>query len=62
MANDTYQEHELHEVYDPNCSTCHKNKPFCEICNDTGRIEVMGDGPNFECDVVGYKSCICTYD
>lgn len=29
----------------------------CEDCKDTGAIEVMGDGDNFEYDVVGIKRC-----
>ena len=31
--------------------------PDCEYCGGTGQIEIMGDGPNFEVDVVGYKQC-----
>lgn len=29
----------------------------CEICNGDGYIEKIGDGDNFECDVVGIKRC-----
>lgn len=36
--------------------------PNCEICNDEGFVEVMGDGENFEWDVVGYKRCHCQLD
>lgn len=39
-------------------------KPFagmldlpCEKCGDDGVIEILGDGDNFECDVIGYKNC-----
>lgn len=31
--------------------------PECETCNDERAIEVLGDGENFEVDVVGYKPC-----
>lgn len=34
----------------------------CEICNDTGLEEVMGDGDNFEWDVIGHKLCRCKRD
>jgi hypothetical protein len=34
----------------------------CELCQDTGEIEVMGDGDNFEWDVVGIKQCSCQED
>lgn len=37
-----------------------KEEVVCELCNDTGVIEVMGDGDNFEWDVIGTKPCICT--
>lgn len=29
----------------------------CDNCNDEGFVEEMGDGDNFECDVVGVKRC-----
>ena len=29
----------------------------CEKCNGTGYIEIMGDGENFEWDVVDTKPC-----
>ena len=29
----------------------------CEECNDSGYIEIMGDGENFEWDVVGTQRC-----
>ena len=29
----------------------------CEYCQDEGLIEIIGDGNNFECDVIGYKRC-----
>lgn len=29
----------------------------CSVCKDKGYVEIMGDGPNFECDVIGYKKC-----
>ncbi len=31
----------------------------CEICDGTGWIEDMGDGDNFEWDVIGYRRCPC---
>ncbi len=31
----------------------------CERCKGTGEIEIMGDGENFEWDVVGIKTCEC---
>lgn len=31
----------------------------CKFCKDTGRLEIMGDGGNFEWDVVGYRDCQC---
>lgn len=35
----------------------------CETCGGEGVIEVMGDGDNFEWDVIGYKPCPdCEYD
>lgn len=39
-----------------------KEKPNCKICNDTGEIEIMGDGANFEWDVVDVKKCGCQRD
>ena len=36
--------------------------PFCNICNDTGEVEIMGDGDNFEWDVVEIKRCSCQED
>ena len=32
---------------------------FCEKCGDTGVIEIIGDGDNFEVDVIGVKRCPC---
>lgn len=29
----------------------------CELCNGDGYIEIIGDGDNFECDVIGHKDC-----
>ena len=29
----------------------------CPRCGGSGSIEIMGDGDNFEWDVVGYKPC-----
>ena len=29
----------------------------CETCQDQRAIEVLGDGENFENDVVGYRPC-----
>lgn len=29
----------------------------CQTCKDERALEVLGDGPNFECDVIGYKPC-----
>ena len=29
----------------------------CTLCDGTGRIEVMGDGANFEWDVIGHREC-----
>ena len=35
----------------------------CNTCQDDGQIEVIGDGDNFECDVIGYKPCPdCKYE
>lgn len=34
-----------------------ETKPDCETCNDEHCIEVLGDGDNFEVDVIGYKPC-----
>lgn len=34
----------------------------CDDCQDSGEIEIMGDGDNFEWDVVGIKRCHCQYD
>lgn len=33
------------------------NNDVCESCNGDGFIEIMGDGDNFECDVIGTKPC-----
>lgn len=35
----------------------YEEKVKCEHCNDTGEIEIMGDGANFEWDVVDVKKC-----
>lgn len=37
-------------------------KMDCELCGGTGEVEIMGDGDNFEWDVVDVKPCECTYD
>jgi hypothetical protein len=29
----------------------------CEVCDGDGVIEIMGEGSNFEWDVVGHKPC-----
>jgi len=29
----------------------------CEKCGGEGVIEILGDGENFECDVIGHKPC-----
>lgn len=35
----------------------------CKTCEDEGVVEVLGDGPNFEVDVIGYKPCKeCAYE
>lgn len=34
----------------------HEN-PVCEECGGSGMIEVLGDGDNFEVDVIGHKKC-----
>lgn len=32
--------------------------PFdCETCEDTGQVDIIGDGDNFEVDVIGHKRC-----
>lgn len=41
----------LEYIHDHTCN--------CSICKDEGRVEVMGDGANFEWDVVGFKTCEC---
>lgn len=35
---------------------------MCDVCKDTGEIEIMGDGDNFENDVVGIRKCDCQQD
>lgn len=35
------------------------NNTQCIHCGGTGVIEVMGDGPNFEWDVIAEKPCWC---
>lgn len=58
-------EHEAGQHKDgtiPFCEKCEEERepePFCKDCNDTGRIEIMGDGANFEYDVVDVKPCHC---
>lgn len=44
---------------DPDCEKCNI---VCQICKDTGFIEIMGDGDNFEVDVVATKRCGCQDD
>lgn len=34
----------------------------CEKCNDSGMIEIMGDGANFEWDVVDMRTCSCQFE
>lgn len=35
----------------------------CFTCKDERGIEILGNGDNFECDVVGYKPCPdCEYE
>ncbi len=31
----------------------------CTLCGGTGEIEIMGDGPNFEWDVIRTERCEC---
>jgi len=31
--------------------------PECATCNDERVIEIIGDGDNFEVDVIGHKPC-----
>ena len=31
-------------------------------CSGNGKIEILGDGEHFECDVIGYKTCACMMD
>jgi len=42
------------------CEECEKLEKYnCQKCLDTGKIEILGDGDNFEVDVIGIKKCIC---
>jgi hypothetical protein len=42
------------------CSDCKEHcSEVCEVCNGTGIVEIMGDGPNFEWDVIGTRPCAC---
>lgn len=34
-----------------------KEEEVCEKCGGDGFIEILGDGDNFEVDVVGTKPC-----
>lgn len=37
---------------------CLMNQQFeCDECQDYGYVEIMGDGPNFDFDVVGTRPC-----
>lgn len=39
------------------------NDEVCESCNCDGYVEILGDGDNFECDVIGTKPCPeCNYN
>lgn len=52
VKHDT-QEHIIPITIDPEYN--------CEYCQDTGRVEVIGDGAGFEVDIIGYKDCThCT--
>lgn len=54
---DNYKEHELHDEYDKNCSTCYSNLK-CKICHDTGvviKTEWIGDDQSYDIE----KKCIC---
>lgn len=42
------------------CNTCEGTgmvEDKCEKCGGSGVIEILGDGENFECDVIGHKPC-----
>jgi len=41
----------------PECGCKEFEEISCGSCNDTGVIEIMGDGENFEVDVIGKKPC-----
>lgn len=40
-----------------NCEGTGVVEAVCERCNGEGKVEKIGDGENFECDVVGTKPC-----
>lgn len=42
--------------HEDECPENPENK-VCEKCGGDGYIEIMGDGDNFECDVIGHKPC-----
>lgn len=46
------------EVFEPE----EEVKYECERCQDTGFVEEMGDGENFEWDVIGHSRCSCNED
>ena len=31
----------------------------CDLCQDQGFVEIMGEGEGFEWDVIGTKECEC---
>lgn len=41
-----------------NGCNCKCGEYHCDTCNGTGIVEILGDGENFECDVIGYKKCL----
>lgn len=58
-------EHEAGQHKDgivPFCELCEEERekqPFCEDCNDTGIIEIMGGSDADEWGVVDKKPCVC---
>ena len=55
--NKTKQDKEDLANIDAKLSEHHKVHFNCEYCNDTGIIEIIGDGNKFESDVIGTKPC-----
>ncbi len=42
------------------CGGCYGHRidhKDCDLCDGTGEVEIMGDGDNFEYDVVDRKPC-----